>query len=422
MKILLLTQWFDPEPTFKGLTFARQLARRGDTVEVLTGFPNYPDGCVYPGYRVRPWQVEWMEGFRVCRVALYPSHNRSSLRRSLNYLSFALASAVLGPFLVHRPDVIYVYHPPGTIGLPALALRWWFAAPVVYDVLDLWPDTIAATGMVSSRAVLSLLDRWCRFVYRHADQLVVPSPGFRRALVDRGIPENHIQVIYNWAPDDVSAASTKSSSSYNKSSNEFRVVFAGTMGLAQGLSSVLEAAAQCVIRVPQARFVFVGGGVDRSRLEKEARTRQLGNVRFIPRQPPSAMQSIFDQADALLVHLKDDPLFAVTIPGKTQAYLAAGRPLIMAVRGDAAQLVERAHAGVLAEPENPASITAAVEKLASLPAEDRERMGAAGRDFYERELAMDRAVDHFRDLFHRVTTEAGRRASVPRKLRNEETI
>jgi colanic acid biosynthesis glycosyl transferase WcaI len=406
MKILLLTQWFDPEPCFKGLAFARQLARRGDTVEILTGFPNYPDGKVYPGYRVRPWQVDLMDGFRVCRVALYPSHDRSALRRSMNYASFALASALLGPFLVHRPDVIYVYHPPGTIGLPALLLRWWFSVPVVYDVQDLWPDTIAATGMVSSRTALTLLDRLSRFVYRHADQVAVVSPGFRSALISRGVAENRIRVIYNWAPDEVLEPSATLSSSYSKRTDEFRVVFAGTMGFAQALDAVLEAAAQCAVRVPQARFVFVGGGVDRSRLEMEARKRRLGNVEFISRQPPSAMRAIFDQADALLVHLKDDPLFAVTIPGKTQAYLASGRPLIMAVRGDAARLVERANAGVLAEPENPTSITAAVEKLASLLPEDRERMGAAGRSFYQRELAIDVAVDQFRDLFHRLTGES----------------
>jgi len=405
MKILLLTQWFDPEPCFKGLAFARQLARRGDTVEILTGFPNYPDGKVYPGYRIRPWQVEWMEGFRVCRVALYPSHDRSALRRSLNYVSFALASALLGPFLVHRPDVIYVYHPPGTIGFPALLLRRWFSAPVVYDVQDLWPDTIAATGMVSHPLLLSWLDRFCRFVYRHADRLVVLSPGFRRALIGRGVPENRIQVIYNWAPDEALETSAEPVSSY-RSADEFRVVFAGTMGFAQALDAVLEAAARCAVTVPRARFVFVGGGVDRSRLEREAQRRHLDNVEFIPRQPPSAMRAIFDQADALLVHLKDDPLFAVTIPGKTQAYLASGRPLIMAVRGDAARLVERANAGVLAEPENPASITAAVEKLASLSPEDRERMGDAGRSFYRRELAIDVAVDQFRDLFFRLTGDA----------------
>lgn len=398
MKILLLTQWFDPEPCFKGLAFARQLARRGDTVEILTGFPNYPEGRVYPGYRIRPWQVERVEGFRVCRVALYPSHDRSALRRSLNYLSFALTSALLGPFLVHRPDVIYVYHPPGTIGLPALFLRWWFSAPIVYDVQDLWPDSIAATGMLSRPLVLSWLDRFCRSVYRRADKIVVLSPGFRDALRARGIPEERISVIHNWAPDQVVAATQNSGPSHG-SNEEFRVVFAGTMGAAQALDAVLDAAAICLVSMPQVRFILVGDGTDRNRLGSRALDLHLSNVSFVPWQPLAAMGSVFAEADALLVHLKDDPLFRITIPSKTQACLAAGRPILMAVRGDAADLIARAGAGVLAQPEDPGSIAEAIRKLASLSQEEREEMGRNGRSFYDRELAVGVGVERFRELF-----------------------
>ena len=125
------------------------MLRRGHEVEVLTGFPNYPGGKLYPGYRVRPWQREIIDGVTVNRVALYPSHDRSAVRRMANYASFALSAAVLGPFLVKKPDVIYVYHPPATVGLPAMVLRALRGCPVVYDVQDLWPDTVVATGMMS---------------------------------------------------------------------------------------------------------------------------------------------------------------------------------------------------------------------------------------------------------------------------------
>lgn len=398
MKILLLTQWFDPEPCFKGLAFARQLARRGDTVEILTGFPNYPGGKVYPGYRVRPWQVESMEGFRVCRVPLYPSHDRSALRRSFNYGTFALASAILGPFLVQRPDVIYVYHPPGTIGIPALFLRWWFSAPIVYDIQDLWPDTIAATGMLSHPVLLSWIDRFCRMIYRRADQTVALSPGFRDALRARGVPEERIRVIYNWAPDQI-LAETSGPRTRRGENQEFRIVFAGAMGAAQALDAILDAAAICLGSAPQVRFLLVGDGLDRDRLEQRARHLQLSNVSFQSWQPLAAMGTILEQADALLVHLKDDPLFQMTIPSKTQAYLAAGRPLIMAVRGDAADLVARANAGVFAQPEDPKSIAFAIGKLASLSQEEREKLGHNGRAFYERELAIGVAVERFRELF-----------------------
>jgi lipopolysaccharide/colanic/teichoic acid biosynthesis glycosyltransferase len=384
------------------------LASRGNTVEILTGFPNYPGGKIYPGYRVRPWKIERLGGFRVCRVPLYPSHDRSAVRRILNYVTFAVASAVLGPALVHRPDVIYVYHPPGTIGLPALVLRWWFSAPIVYDVQDLWPDTIAATGMLSNPLALGLIGRFCRFVYRKADRIVVLSPGFRKTLVNRGIPAGRIEVIYNWAPDQVLESPDCTGGTRTHGREEFRVVFAGMMGMAQALDAVLDAATECAVTVPCARFVFVGGGVDRDRLEQRARELRLANVEFIPMQPLSAMRAIFDEADALLVHLKDDPLFTITIPCKTQAYLAAGRPVIMAVPGDAADLVTRAGAGILAKPQNAPSLAEAVRRLVSLPAQERDRMGAAGKAFYEKELSIEVAVDKFQKIFDSLVKQHGK--------------
>jgi hypothetical protein len=141
MKILLLTQWFQPEPFFKGLSFAKALKSRGHDVEVLTGFPNYPGGKLYPGYRVRLWQRESVDGIRVNRVALYPSHDRSGLKRMLNYLSFGLSAALIGPLLVQKPDVIYVYNLV-TLGPAAYLLRFFYGCPVVYDVQDIWPDSV----------------------------------------------------------------------------------------------------------------------------------------------------------------------------------------------------------------------------------------------------------------------------------------
>ncbi|MGH9645557.1 MAG: glycosyltransferase family 4 protein, partial [Bryobacteraceae bacterium] len=173
MKILLLSQFFTPEPFFKALPFAKGLARRGHRVEVLTGFPNYPGGRVYPGYHIRPWQREQMDGIPVTRVALYPSHDQSALRRAVNYASFAMSASLLGPFFAGRPDVVYVYHPPATAGLPACVLKLFKGVPFVYDIQDLWPDTIGTSGMMSSPAVFGAVARWCSFVYRHASHLTV---------------------------------------------------------------------------------------------------------------------------------------------------------------------------------------------------------------------------------------------------------
>jgi lipopolysaccharide/colanic/teichoic acid biosynthesis glycosyltransferase/glycosyltransferase involved in cell wall biosynthesis len=402
MRILILSQWFDPEPTFKGLLFARELARRGHDVEVLTGFPNYPGGKLYPGYRIRPWRREILDGIRVVRVALYPSHDRSSWRRALNYATFALGASVLGPPLVKRPDVVYTYHPPATVALPALVIKMLLRIPVVYDIQDLWPDTVRASGMVSGRRILAMLGRWCNFVYRRMDQLIVLSPGFRTILLSRGLQPGKVHVIYNWCDEErISAPGREPELTRELGfADRFNIVFAGTMGLAQNLQTVLEAARICRERCPAARFVFVGGGIEKARLEALARGMALDNVVFLERQPVERIGRILALADVLLVHLKDDPLFCITIPSKTQAYMAAGKPILMAVRGDAAELVERAGAGLSCEPENALALADAVTRMSAMPQAELEAMGAAGRSFYERELSLRAGVDRFEEVFH----------------------
>ena len=153
MRILFVTQWFDPEPTVKGLVFAKELAGRGHTVEVLTGFPNYPGGVIYRGYKLRLFQLETLDGISVIRTFIYPSHNSSRIGRAANYISFALSAAVAGLFLAKKADVMYVYHPPASVAFAAIIINLFRRIPFLYDIQDLWPDTLVATGMVRSRLV-----------------------------------------------------------------------------------------------------------------------------------------------------------------------------------------------------------------------------------------------------------------------------
>ena len=395
MRILLLTQWFDPESTFKGLQFAQALQARGHTVQVLTGFPNYPGGKIYSGYRVRLWQREVMQGIPVLRVFLYPSHSRSAIGRVLNYLSFALSAAVLGPLLVKPADVVYVYHPPATVGLPALALKYLRRMPFVYDVQDLWPDTLTATGMLNGSLALRLVGRWCELLYRAADRIAVLSPGFRQRLVERGVNADKIRVIYNWAsaippaaPDAALGVSLAGKSV---------VLFAGNLGAAQGLDAVLDAAKLMSSRHPEICFVFIGSGVEEPRLRNRAVAEELANVVFLGRRPPEAMGGVYAWASALLVHLRADPLFDITIPSKTQAYLASGKPILMGCRGDAADLVRAAGAGIVFAPEQAAALAQAVDTLLALPESARDGMGASGRAYYEAHLSMAAGVLAFEE-------------------------
>ena len=400
MRILFLTQWFQPEPAFKGLPFVEKLKAMGYDVEVLTGFPNYPGGKVYPGYRVRLYQREMMDGVPIHRVALFPSHDRSGFKRIANYLSFGLFASVLGPRVVKKPDVVYVYNLI-TLVWGAARLKKRYGCRIVYDVQDLWPESVANSGMMKNRVLLWALRRWCDRAYRKADKIAVLSQGFKQALTARRIPEERIEVIYNWA-DESGQARCGGGSGFDEQceiANTFNVVFAGTMGTMQGLDTVLDAAAICRDDLPKVRFVLVGGGTEVERLKRSAHERLLHNVVFIPRIPMQEMQKVWALAHTLLVHLVDDPLFRITIPSKTQAYLAVGLPVLMAVRGDAADLIQKSGGGVVFPPEDCAAMAAAVRHLFHMPEDERQKMGHEGKNFYARNLSMDIGCNKFLSLF-----------------------
>ena len=401
MRILMLTQWFDPEPTFKGLLFAQELQRQGHTVQVLTGFPNYPGGKLYEGYEVRILQRETIDGVPVVRVPLYPSHDSSGLRRILNYVSFAL-SATFAVIFMKRPDVTYAYHPPATIGLPAVALKYLKGVPFVLDVQDLWPDTLAATGMVSGNRKLKFAGRIMSRIYGSAALIVVLSDGFRKTLVERSVPQRRTEVIPNWADEkqiEIAPQNAERPSELGPE-DQFTVTFAGNMGKAQSLETVLKAAA-LLQDVPKLRFVLVGGGIEMSHLEKEAEELGLRNVDFLSRRPVAEIGEILTGSDALLVHLREAPLFAMTIPSKTQAYLMVGRPILMGVKGDAASMIKESGSGLLFEPENSADLARVVRKLVDMDTDKRMTMGRSGQRYYEENLSLAIGAERFTQVFAR---------------------
>lgn len=402
LRVLLITQWFDPEPTFKGLVFARELVRQGFQVEVVTGFPNYPSGKVYPGYRIKLIQREVIDGVEITRLPLYPNHNQSAIKRIANYLSFAASALIYSIFFAKKADVLYAYHPPLTVGITASLIRFFRGTPVVYDIQDMWPDTLRATGMVGNQRALKVVESVCQWVYRQVDHIVVLSPGFQRLLVQRNVPESKIEVIYNWA-DEAALATPKGTLPVSfPAADRFRILFAGNMGKAQALDSVLDAAVLLQARGSQVCFVLLGGGVDLERLNRRAISLELENVVFLPAVPMAEVGTMLNAADALLVHLRKDPLFEITIPSKTQAYMAAGKALLMAVDGDAAELVRVCGGGVIAQSEDSESIANTAEKLLQMNAADRELMGQMARRYYEQQLALPIGVARFAAIFKKL--------------------
>ncbi len=390
MRILLLTQWFQPEPNFKGLPLAKALRARGHDVEVLTGFPNYPGGKLYPGYRIKFWNRETMDGIVVNRTILYPSHDQSALRRILNYTSFAISS-MLFSFWLRRPDVVYVYCPPMTAAAGAIALRIFRKVPYVIDIQDLWPDTVASTGMVKSGLIMRLVGAWSAFAMRHANALIVLSPGFKRRLLERQVA-CPIHVIPNWAPPEIEEQAKSLPAKTPSNGTALNILFAGNMGKAQALETVISAAQRLICEAPLIRFTFIGDGVDVEALRAASRAAGAGNIVFLPSRRVTDMAPVFAEADALLVHLRDDPLFLITIPSKTQAYLAMGRPILMGVKGDAADMVKAAAAGITFEPENADSLAEAAIALSRMSSGARAEMGRAGAAYYQQHLSFERGT------------------------------
>ena len=405
MRILILTQWFDPEPTFKGLLFAAALKSQGHEVEVLTGYPNYPGGSLYPGYKVKLFSRDVVNDIRVNRVALYPSHNNSGVLRIVNYMSFFFSCMFIGPFLVRKPDVIYVCNLP-TLGFVAKILKLIFGSKIVLDVLDLWPESVTKSGMLNGKMTVSLLEKATNYIYQSADHITTISPGIKKTLLMRGMPERKLSVVYNWC-NETEAPATNVLQEFalkHEFVGRFNVVYAGNMGKMQALEPVIEAASIVWPVNKKVSFWFVGDGVEVEHLKEFARRRALSNVHFLPRMTSDDIASLLRMSDLLLVHLKKDPLFEITIPSKIQAYMFAGKCILVGVEGDAATLVQAANAGFACEPENPDSIAASILKFLELDTGQRQRMGQNGRRYYDQNLSLKVGAEKFNYIFKNVMT------------------
>lgn len=392
MRILFLSQWFEPEPAFKGLQFVTALRSQGHEVEVATAFPNYPSGKVYPGYSVKPYQRETMDGVLVHRLAIWPSHDASSLRRAANYLSFFLSSLLFGLLRVRRFDAVYVYHPPLTPALAAAIFCPIHRVPFIIDVQDLWPDTVASSGMTNP-SVVRMLDGLCRFVYRRAAMIVAQSDGILQKLAERGANRDKLVRIYNWSTYATPLENSALSSAPARTGDTFDIVYGGNLGQAQALDSVIEAAVRAHRDNPRIRLHLYGGGIERARLAGKIAAEASDCVTLHPSVSRDEMDRVFDRADALVLQLRADPLFEITVPSKVQHYLSCGKPIVAAIRGEAAQLLGKSGAALVVEPENAEELAAAFGSLAGLDDSRRTAMGQRGAAYYRENLAFPTAID-----------------------------
>jgi len=393
MRILVLTQWYPPEPANMVEQLAQGFKQQGSHVSVLTGFPNYPTGKLYPGYRLKWRMQENLNGIEVTRSYLYPDHSLSKIKRIANYLSFSLSSAIVGLLCISRPDIIFVYHPPLTVAIPAIFLSKLWRVPFVYQIQDMWPETLTATGMLGNQRLIKWIGLFARWVYERASLILVISPGFRNNLIEKGVPDGKIRVIPNGVDTNLYFPATVDNELAKTLglAGKFNVMYAGNMGRAQALDSILEAAA--LLRdQSEIQFVLVGNGVDLPYLEAIAKKRALKNVRFLGRFSPGEMSKLYALANILLAHLRDEPLFRITIPHKIQTYFAVGKPVIAALEGDGADVVRQAGAGIVCPPQNPTKLAETILGLYSLAEEDRREMGKRGLHAAETQYSVPSVV------------------------------
>lgn len=387
MRILVVSQYFWPE-NFRINDLVKEWVQRGHQVTVLTGIPNYPSGRVFDAYQEQPTAFNTFEGATVVRVPLLP-RGSGSLRLMLNYLSFVLSGVVLGPwYLRGKPaDVIFVFEPsPVTVGLPAIWLGKIKKAPVVFWALDLWPETLAAIGAVRSPRVLNWVGRMVRFIYNRCTLVLGQSRSFLDSIARHCDDKAKIRYFPSWAEEVFTGNNVQPAREVPEMPNGFTVMFAGNIGEAQDMPAVLDAAERLKDNAG-IRWVIVGDGRKSDWLLSEVARRGLDKQVLLPgRFPVDRMPSFYAHADALLVSLKRDPVFSMTIPGKVQSYLMAGVPLLGMLDGEGAAVIRDARAGLTCDAGDSPGLARAVLAMAAMPPDERRQLGLNGRKYAQQEF------------------------------------
>ncbi|MBU0587318.1 MAG: glycosyltransferase family 4 protein [Gammaproteobacteria bacterium] len=401
MKILIVSQYFWPE-NFRINDLSQELVRRGHDVEVLTGIPNYPDGQVFDVYKQSPKTFGCYNGATVWRVPML-ARGRGALRLFLNYLSFVLGASLVGPWKLRglEVDVIFVFEPsPVTVGLPAVFLGRIKRVPVVFWALDLWPESLAAIGAVRSPRVLGWVGYLVKFIYERCTLVLGQSRGFLGNLAQYCSDKQKIRYFPSWAEDVFNQTNLVPAPEVPVQEGVFNVLFAGNVGEAQDLPTVLDAV-EALKGNTLIRWLVVGDGrkSDWMRLEIQRRGLQ-GNVLLLGRFPVERMPCFYAHADALLVSLKKDPVFSLTIPGKVQSYLMAGIPIVGMLDGEAASVIAEAKAGLVCAAGDADGLATVVLELAAMSAEERRQLGLNGRAYAQKEFGRDLLMDRLENLLN----------------------
>jgi glycosyltransferase involved in cell wall biosynthesis len=410
VKILYVSQYFPPEmgaPAARTAELSRLWANQWHQVNVLTGFPNHPTGVVPPDYRKQLRRLvvnERADGVHVTRTWLLPLPNRRSWERALNYSSFFLSAAATGTFLP-KADVVIGSSPQLLVGLSAWWISRWQGVPFVFEVRDLWPESLAAVGAGSPQSLLHrALSRVAGFLYRNSDHIVVVTRAFKTYLAEHWrVPPDKISVVENgvdlrlFSPSNADAPIRQELNAEGK----FIVSYIGTMGMAHGLETLLEAARLLQIGSPRVLFLLIGEGAEKQHLVNLAKSQGLTNVRFVDQRSRERIPAYICASNACVVMLKKADLFKTVLPTKLLEFMSCARPVILAVDGEARRIMDEAGAGIFVEPQNAADLAAAIVQLAGDP-QLCSVLGSNGRDYVVSHFARQQTAARYINVLEAV--------------------
>lgn len=408
MKILFITHYFPPEvnaPANRTHEHCRRWVQDGHRVTVITGVPNHPRGRVFDGYQNRWFQEETIDGIRVLRTWMYLTPNSGFARRVANYLLFAL-TATLASFRAERPDVVVATSPQFFVGVAGAIIARLKRRPFVLEIRDLWPKSIVELGQLGPGLILSALEGLERWLYRSAAGVVVNTRTFREHIMERGVAEHDIELVYNGIDPTLFAPRPKNQAllSLHGLDGSFTVAYVGTLGLAHGLTLLVDVAERLKER-RELRFVLIGDGADRAKLEADIAGRGLDNIVMLGLQPRDAMPEWIASIDLLLVMLRDLPVFETVIPSKIFEFLAQERPVLLAARGEIRRMMEEADGALVIDPEVADQMVTAIEQIMDDPSEAKRR-AACGRRWVEEGYIRDDLARRMAVFLERVASES----------------
>ena len=398
MRILIVTQYFYPE-NFKSNDLAFELQKRNHNITVLTGIPNYPEGKIYENYGFFKKRKEIINGVKVYRSLIIPRGNASGINLFINYYSFAFFGSIKAFFLglKNKYDAIIVHEPsPITQFYPALLINKIWRTPIYFWVMDLWPETLSIAGGIHNKLVLKYYNSVVKNFYNNSEKILITSKGFKDSIMKKGNFEDKIIYFPNWAEDIISDGNKEFL--IPELPEGFKIMFAGNLGESQDLENILNAFLE-LKHNKNIKLIILGDGRKASFINEFIKENNLNDIVYIlGKYPLNAMASFFDKADAMLVTLKDDPIFNLTVPAKIQAYMSAGKPILAMINGESADIIKEAKCGHVSCSGDYKSLSLNILKMASSSSDELKLMGNNSRAYFENNFRMKESISKLENI------------------------